>query len=161
VNSIGSFKHKFSEQYPHYFHFDELVAFSKEIAQTRGRLRNLDQQSREYTQQLSRLNYYEKMYEDLYFEAQQILDLAVATFRSQEGRQATRFFIDNLHQNATAHVYLKKPGENESSFVFTIWTPGITHLDHDPKSYKAVRKEILLLKEKLNKLGLPSSNLPN
>lgn len=161
VNSIGPSKHKFSEQYPHYFHFDELVAFSKEIAQTRSRLRKLDQQSREYAQLVARLNHYEKMYETLYFEAQQILDLAVATFRTQEGRQSTRFFIDSLHQNATAHVYLKKPGENESSFVLTIWTPGITRLDHDAKSYKAVRKEILSLKEKLNKLGLISSILPD
>ena len=158
-NSTTQSRHKFSEQYPNYFHFDELAAFSKEIAQTKSKLKQLHQQSSEFAALKVRLDQYMKMYEALYHQANQVLDLAASTFSTQAGRRETKFFIDRLHRNATAHLYLKKEGESENSFIFTIWTPGITRLDHDAKSYKAVRKEILLLKEKLEKMKSKNSSI--
>lgn len=157
VNSLVTSKeiprHQFSIEYPYYFHFDELAAFSKEISQTRSQLRMTLPNSPEYLALKERLNYYSDSYQKLYSEALSIVEFATSTFLTESGQKGTVFFIDGLHQNATAQIWLKKPGEKENSFKFTIWTPGITKLNHDAKSYTAVYNEILALKMKILRLG--------
>jgi hypothetical protein len=154
-------QHKFSGLYPYYFHLDELPAYSKEIFQTRRKLLQAKPGSEEFTRLKQRLSSYLEIYNTLYSEAVQVLDLAASTFMTESGQKGTEFFNDKLHRNASAQIRIKKPGENLSTFKFTIWTPGMTTLDHDDKSYRAVYNEILALQEKILKLGPIHIDVPH
>ena len=156
VNSLfkpnSKTQHRFSKQYPFYFHFDELAAYAKEIAQIKRNLARARPGEKNYNELLKKFNFYKDLYKELHSEAVIVLDLALKTFLTEKGRKETVFFLDGFHKNATAQIYLKKSEEVENDFKFTVWTPGISRLDHNAKSYRAVYLEIVSLKNKIHLL---------